>query len=243
MPGWLAQAGQALLDLLYPPRCAGCGRVGDPFCPTCRGRLIPIGRAVCRRCGRPGMSEGELCPTCRHTPTGLDGIVSTAVFQAPLRDAIHKFKYGSVRGLAAPLAACMVETWRSAPLPADVIAPVPLHPARQAARGYNQSALLAAQLSGAVSVPCEPALLARQRATQPQVHLGRAERRANVQGAFTCTRDVTGLAVVLVDDVCTTGATLEACAQALRARGATSVWGFTLSRARWDPAGPLPDQV
>jgi ComF family protein len=175
-------------------------------------------------------------------PSALDGIVSVAVFQAPLREAIHKFKYGGVRQLAAPLAACMSETWRTASLPAGLLAPVPLHAARQAARGYNQSALLAAALSATASIPCEPALLLRQRATQPQVHLGRAERQANVQGAFACTRDVSGLCVALVDDVCTTGSTLEACAEALRARGAATVWGFTLARARWDPDGPLTDQ-
>ena len=127
----------------------------------------------------------------------------------------------------------MADAWRDAGLSADLIVPVPLHPSRVAERGYNQSTLLADVLSPAVGVPMVEEVLVRQKATLPQVTLGRLERQQNVRGAFACRGDVAGQRIVLIDDVCTTGATLEACAAALRSRGAASVWGFTLARPRW----------
>jgi ComF family protein len=122
--------------------------------------------------------------------------------------------------------------WRNNPIPANVIIPVPLHPTRERDRGYNQSALLARGLAEAAELPVRNDLLARVKATAPQVELGAEARRENVCGAFHCeTGSATGLRVLLVDDVCTTGATLEACSQALRAGGAGSVWALTLARA------------
>ncbi len=232
---WLTQlrtAGRALLDLIYPPRCAGCGRVGDLLCEICLAQFEPIRPPVCQHCGRPIPHEG-LCRTCQHTPSPLDGIAAAAVFAPPLRDVIHTFKYNNGRGLATPLAQQMAVAWQQGELSADLIAPVPLHAARLAERGYNQSALLARALGPAVGVPVAETLLARQRATLPQVTLGAEARRQNVSGAFVCRGDVAGRRIVLVDDVCTTGATLEACAAALKASGAGNVWAFTLARARW----------
>ena len=234
-PGWLSRlstAGKALLDLLYPPRCVGCGRVGSLFCDACQAQIELIRPPVCRRCGRP-LATGGLCPTCQRVPSALDGITSIAIFAHPLRAAIHSLKYGNGIALAAPLGAFMADAWREAGLSADLIVPVPLHPSRVAERGYNQSALLADVLGPAVGVPVAEHVLVRQKATLPQVTLGRSERRQNVRGAFTCRGDVAGQRIVLVDDVCTTGATLEACAAALRSGGVAAVWGFTLARPRW----------
>jgi ComF family protein len=158
--------------------------------------------------------------------------MATAIFAHPLRDAIHSLKYNNNRRLAGLLAARMAAFWRDNHLTADLIVPVPLHASRLTERGYNQSALLARALGVAVGVPVAEGLLIRHRATLPQVALGQAERRQNVQGAFTCPGDVTGQRIVLVDDVCTTGATLEACADALKAGAAGSVWALTLARPR-----------
>jgi ComF family protein len=162
-----------------------------------------------------------------------------------LRVAIHQFKYGGVRALAQPLGELMGRTWATlAPQdePVDLIVPVPLHPARQRERGYNQAALLAQKLGGLLICPVETEVLVRIRATLPQVGLSAGERRANVQGAFQLVEDmvsyVAGKRVLLVDDVYTTGSTLEAACDALRDGRVLSVWAFTLARAGKDSVSP-----
>ncbi len=200
---------------------------------------MSLEQPACTRCGRPGVPYG-LCSVCRRTPSALDGVLSSAAFAPPLRGAIHEFKYRNRRALVAPLTARLITAWHSAGLSADLIVPVPLHVSRISERGYNQSALLAAGLGKVVGVAVAEDLLVRERATHPQTHLNRRERRENVSGAFVCHRNLPALAVVLVDDVCTTGATLEACAATLRAAGATHVQGFTVARRVW---GNGPDGI
>jgi ComF family protein len=138
-----------------------------------------------------------------------------------------------------PLARLMAGYWRANPIPTNLIVPVPLHPARQRERGYNQADLLAQALGGMIDVPVVTKGLRRVRHTQPQVNLNASERGENVRGAFIYQMSekgcsdvaVNGRRVLLIDDVCTTGSTLEACSLALKAAGASTVWGFTLARA------------
>ena len=237
--------GRAALDLIYPPRCPGCGQMGILFCDACQARIEPTPTAACLRCGRP-VSGGPLCFDCRRPPSSLDDVMSSGIFGGPLRNAIHALKYDGVRDLARPLAERMAtywpEVWQmgSASVP-DLILPVPLHGSRIRERGYNQSALLARRLGPAVGLPENEKVLVRARATRPQVGLDAAARKENVAGAFACRGDVSGRHIVLVDDVCTTGATLEACAATLKANGAASVWGYTLSRARWQAADEIKE--
>jgi ComF family protein len=166
-------------------------------------------------------------------PTNLDGIYAVAVFEDALRQAIHALKYENNITLAAPLGVMMVDLWRRGGMPqTDLILPVPLHTRRQGERGYNQSTLLARVLGHGVGIPVDEHTLIRQRATLPQVGLGPSERQQNVEGAFACRGHLEGKRAVVVDDVCTTGATLEVCAAALRAGGAGSVWALTRARAR-----------
>jgi ComF family protein len=239
MPDHLARASalvQAFLDLVYPPRCAGCGRMGTSFCERCQAQVEFIVPPVCRLCGRPQPKEG-ICSRCRALPSSLDAILTVGLFSGPLRHAVHALKYKNNATLAAPLGALMVDLWRQGDLPhADLIVPVPLHSRREAERGYNQAILLARALGRGVGVPVDESTLIRQRPTPPQVGLSLAQRRENVEGAFACRGDLRGKSVVVVDDVCTTGATLEACAASARVGGADAVWAFTLARARWDPA-------
>ncbi len=136
--------------------------------------------------------------------------------------------------LAGPLAEWLAATWQLQHLAADLIVPVPLHRKRQAERGYNQSALLARELGERMGVRVAPAELVRTIQTRPQVGLNREERRANIAGAFQCAGRVTDLRIVLIDDVCTTGATLEACAAELRAAGARQVVGLTVARPSYE---------
>jgi ComF family protein len=170
---------------------------------------------------------------CRATPSHLNRIAASALFAPPLREAIHELKYNNGRALAGPLGLRMAAYWQDHRYEADVIVPVPLHRARLKERGYNQSALLARVLADATGICLDERIIERHRATQQQALLSAAERRENVRDAFTCRGSASGRRIVLVDDVTTTGATLEACGAALRAGGADSVWAFTLARAHF----------
>jgi ComF family protein len=193
---------------------------------------------ICQLCGRP-TNASEYCWRCRHEPLALDGIRSAFLFDGTVRQTVHYLKYCNRQVLAVPLARLMAGYWRANPIPINLIVPVPLHPARQRERGYNQADLLAQALGGMIDVPVVTNGLRRVRQTQPQVNLNASERGENVRGAFIyqvsekgCS-DVTvnGRRVLVIDDVCTTGSTLEACSLALKAAGASTVWGFTLARA------------
>jgi ComF family protein len=154
-------------------------------------------------------------------------------FEGTLREAIHCFKYKNMRALAEPLGGLLVDFWPQLPDPVDVLVPVPLHRRRLRERGYNQAQLLTRHLGVAVSVPVVCDALCRVRYTTSQVGLGLRERRENVAGAFSCAGGrLQGKRVLLIDDVCTTGATLEACCMALKAGGARSVWALTVARAK-----------
>lgn len=149
-----------------------------------------------------------------------------------MRKAVHHLKYGHFKALAAPLGQLLAQYVESQPIAADVLVPVPLHSRRLRERGYNQSALLAVELGRRNGLPVVSDSLVRLRHTKSQVKTADAEeRQRNLAGAFGC-RDtkLAGKRVLVVDDVCTTGATLNSCATALRAAGADSVWGLALAR-------------
>ncbi|MGD2146880.1 MAG: ComF family protein [Anaerolineae bacterium] len=147
---------------------------------------------------------------------------------------MHKFKYEGLTVLAEPLGRLMVECWSRLPTLTDVLVPVPLHKSHLRTRGFNQAALLAYQLANHVHLPVDEKTLIRHRATASQFRLTTAERRENVSGAFRCLSDaLSGKSVLVIDDVCTTGSTLEACALALMDGGARRVQALTLARARF----------
>jgi ComF family protein len=224
---------ETLLDLFFPPRCVGCGRYGTWLCPECEAEIERITGPLCPRCGRSAARSDRPCPACRRMTLPIDGIRSAAYFEGALREAIHRFKYRGLRALAHPLGQLMAEQWTACHVPAEVIIPVPLHPSRLAERGYNQATLLARELQTATGLPVATESLVRIRATAPQVTLGAAARQENVLGAFRCCGDtIAGRQAVLVDDLCTTGATLSACSVALQEAGASSVWAYTLARPR-----------
>lgn len=227
-----AQAWRTTLDLLFPPRCVSCGRHGAWFCSRCQGQVQPIVPPVCTRCGRmPGGSA--VCEACRHGAPALNGLRAAALFEGPLRKAIHSFKYNCVRDLAGPLGEILAEGYSRFAVPADLLVPVPLHRARQGQRGFNQSQLLAEELAARAGLAVASRSLMRVRNTQSQVGLGAAQRRDNVRGAFAWRGEtLRGRSVLLIDDVCTTGATMEACAAALYEANAAAVWGLTLARER-----------
>ena len=219
------------LDLLFPQYCIGCGREGSLICAACYQSLPRITPPLCPGCGRPQNSE-ILCPGCTSRPAAIDGIRSPFRFEGAVRQAIHKLKYQNLRALAVPLAKLLQEYLASTSMPVDVLVPVPLHKKRLRERGYNQSGLLAQELGKFSNLPVVDDCLIRQRHTPPQVRTSTAEERwHNIATAFVC-RDsrLRSKQVLLIDDVSTSGATLDACAAALKASGAISVWGLVIAR-------------
>jgi ComF family protein len=247
----------AALDLLYPALCPVCQRpLGagryDPLCGACWRAIARLRAPCCLRCGTPfftfarpdvGLAEGpapgalgslalsSLCSACATDPPTFDWARAAGSYTDPLRGALHAFKFHGARALARPLAALVIEQWGSV-LPADIDAliPVPLAPARERERGFNQATLLAERLAQALGRPVKPRWLRRARPTQPQSDLGAAERWANVRNAFQATPAVAGRHLLVVDDVLTTGATAAECARALRSAGARMVGVVTVAR-------------
>ena len=220
-----------VVDSFFPRRCVGCGKVGDFICPECLARLPRLLPPLCPRCGRP-QASGIICPDCRRREGLIDGIRSPFRFEEAIRKAIHELKYRNLKAISPSLADLLAGYVGSNPVPGEALLCVPLHPRRLRERGYNQSALLAQELSNRTGLPVVEDCLIRVNQAQPQVRAADVEqRRRNVAGAFVCQDErVSGKQVILVDDVCTSGATLESCAVALKSRGAASVWGLTLAR-------------
>ena len=165
--------------------------------------------------------------------------------EGAIREAIHAFKYRGVFGAKRELAGMLAAYLDSCPLPGDIIAPVPLHPRRLRERGYNQAALLSRELGKLNGLPVNEALVSRVQDTPQQARTGnRQARQDNVTGSFRASENARGLAVILVDDVVTTGATMSACSKALKDAGACSVWGLALAREASHPLqapdGPSP---
>jgi ComF family protein len=215
------------LDLLFPPRCVQCHSFGRSICGKCRAQIDWIDGPVCRICGQPlGRIKHHSCVD----PDIIEWIRSAAVFSGPMRRAVHSLKYSRDRTLAFDLVEMSFEHLDPALRTFDRIVPVPLGRIRERNRGYNQSVLLAEALSLKTQIPIDTRCLVRSRETRSQVGLSHDERIQNVGQAFTAS-SVTDGKVLLVDDVCTTGATLQSCAESLRAAGARSVAGVTLARA------------
>jgi ComF family protein len=227
----LARLAQAFLDVLFPPRCVACGKQGAFLCPDCREAMPRALPPRCPLCWQPER-RGEECGRCARTRPAFAGARSLYLFQGPVREAVHALKYNHLSALARSMGELMAAYLKTEELPVDLVVPVPLFGRRQRLRGYNQSALLARELARLDGLPLAERGLSRRRDTPPQARSVDAEaRRRNVAGAFAADgRRVEGRRVLLIDDVMTTGATLDACAQALRQAGAAAVWALTFAR-------------
>ena len=225
------QLQEIVVGFFFPRRCLGCGKAGSFLCVRCTQTLPRLLPPFCQKCGKPG-SSGGFCPTCWGSQTEVDGIRSPFRFEGAIRQAVHKLKYNNLRAICRDLAQLMHDYLQANALPGDVLVPVPLHPRRLRQRGYNQSVLLARELAQLTGLPVIEDCLCRSRNSLPQARTATVEeRRDNVIGAFICKNEkLAGAGVILIDDVCTTGATLEACASALKIGGTESVWGLTLAR-------------
>lgn len=221
----------SLLNFVFPPVCGACKKAGALLCEACRAQLQWVESPLCDHCGRPVAKPTDHCSVCRERPLPLNQIRAAVLFAPPVSKLIHHLKYNGAFALSKPLAQLMTHAWQRWQMPVDLVLPVPLHAKRERERGYNQAALLTRDFCHMVGLPYAENGLRRTRFTPPQVGLTAVERLENVQDAFTADADVPGKHILLIDDVCTTGATMAAAAAALLAAGAQAVSGYCVARA------------
>lgn len=237
---------KALLDMIYPPQCALCGvflergggtAVGD-FCPDCLGKFQAITSPLCPVCGSSFVSragEDHPCEDCISARPVYDVLRAPFLYEGALMEAIHQFKYGRRTNLGRTLGRLTTEFaqgWLGGESDL-VMMPVPLHPRRLRKRGFNQSLVLARHVARRIHADLDYLSLRRVKHTEPQTGLGKEERSRNMKRAFALTRTdaARGRHVVLVDDVATTGSTLNECARVLKRAGCRSVRCLVLARA------------
>lgn len=226
-----------LLDIIYPPRCPMCQEILYPrkerICPVCREKLPYIREPVCASCGKPLESqEQEYCFDCGRRGHLFDQGISVWVYNETVRKSIYQYKYGQKREYAGFYIEEMAKALRRK-LPfwkPELIVPIPIHKSRLRQRGYNQAALLADGISGTFGLPMREKLLVRRRRTLPQKELNVRERRNNLRRAFEVTEDLSYVtSLLLVDDIFTTGATIDVAAELLKAAGVRKVYFITLA--------------
>ncbi len=240
---------EELAASLYPKQCPVCGEI-LPLTPgsrawihkSCYEKLTPVREPVCKKCGKPLSSlQQEYCADCLRYPHHFEGGRSLWRYDRFSSQLVFSYKYGRRQDLAPGLGAVCVReagSWIRS-LPVSQIVPVPISRSRMCLRGFNQAQLLAEQIGWRLKIPAGTGLY-RRHATKPQKELGRKERMRNLASAFyadpECFRGAGG--VLLVDDIYTTGSTVELCTRALLAAGAGRVWFFTLCIGEYD--GPMP---
>ncbi len=220
-----------LLDVVFPKRCVGCGKVGKYFCASCASsvRLIAQHETICPVCEKPAM-DGSTHSFCKTRYT-LDGLTSFFHYHGVVQKAVKSLKYRLVSDLASEFIDLVPQ--RLSRLAGDkvILVPIPLHSDRQRYRGFNQAEVLGKFLAQRVKVPFHHDTLKRVVKTLSQVEVKDREKRLkNMEKAFQVTLDVKGSTILLFDDVWTTGATLRSAGNALKRAGASFVWGVTMAR-------------
>lgn len=222
-----------ILNILYPRRCSVCdGILKNPrrlVCPECQNvlRLVPASR--CMRCGRPVAPEKEFCVECENRRRSFSQGRGIFLYDGPMRASMLRYKYHGRREYGEYYAAAMcalaredILRWRP-----DVIVPVPLHPAKKRRRGFNQAEYMAERVGRYFHIPVSAGILLKRRKTRSQKRLDAASRRRNLREAFSVEEEVGGLRILLIDDVYTTGSTVEAAAERLMEKGARTVCFLT----------------
>lgn len=234
----LAPAKKFVLDVLFPTQCARCGDEGVLLCDACQAllRFIPPSCFVCKKLVPPAGSApaGRTCAPC-HKKSDLFTFLSPFLYDnPPIRALIHDLKYRRIRASAPILAGLLVRSihYFGTALPRHaLIVPIPLSPARERVRGFNQSLLIAEDMGNALDIPVRSDILKKIKTTKPQMELRREERVKNLACAFAVSDSnaVRNRTIILLDDVKTTGTTLESAAKTLKAAGATRIWAITIA--------------
>ena len=217
-----------ILDILFPKRCVGCGRIGKYFCGRCRAKVLYIAdnESICPMCGRLGL-DGMTHPVCR-TRYGLDGLTSLFRYTGPIQSAVKAVKYRLVTDLATEF----VSLASVSQIPTlECLIPIPLHVSRLRVRGFNQAEVLGTLLAARLRIPVSIDILRRVKATAPQVRMKtKNERLGNMKNVFRAVETIQNKNILLFDDVFTTGATMKAAANVLKRAGANRVWAVTMAR-------------
>lgn len=228
------ELGRSLLEFAYPPSCPACDQgmeeVGEGLCPSCWQEILVSLPIRCPQCSCPLPTAEGSCANCADWDQAFERAVVLGRFGGAMQQAIHALKYRHYRKLGQTLGQRMGETLGSELREVDLLVPVPLHPARQRERGYNQSWWIARGLGKSLGIKVENGLVIRQLQTRQQAQLDARQRQENLRNAFRCVRSLPDHQCLgLVDDVLTTGATLDACARVLLEAGARRVWALALA--------------
>lgn len=231
----LIKAGEKLVDLLYPPTCPFCDRqiMHTGVCLACKEQLPFIKGYRCMRCSKPVASqEIEYCMDCAKQKHKYNKGISLLLYDDCVKQSIANYKYHNRRDFAKSYSALMIqemgEIWKE--WNCDIVMPVPVHRKKKRKRGFNQAELIAKAIAEYLKIPCETKLLVRCKNTLPQKEFTPEERRKNLEKAFKIMENVVEYKkVLLIDDIYTTGSTIDACAVALRKSGVQEVYFSTIS--------------
>lgn len=227
------------LNAIYPLKCEVCRQqlpltAGVRICESCRGKILPIGDNFCRKCGKSLQIVTDYCVDCLGNDTlYYESIKAAGMYYGVLRETIHSFKYQRRSCLGTDLGDFMLSSFQQhfSLNSLDKLVPVPLHKKQYRHRQYNQSEILARNLSKAIGIPVAADTLARIRETRPQFTLNKQERAENIRNSFQVKNGawLPGAKVLVIDDICTTGSTINECARVLKQSGAEEVYGLVLA--------------
>ncbi|MGM0442083.1 MAG: ComF family protein [Elusimicrobiota bacterium] len=227
-----------LINFILPVECAGCGRKIDTddlrgICEDCLDKIEILDRECCNYCGRPIKEGQKFCRKCWEFSSFTDSFSSVCYYKEPVKSIIGNFKYKNKRYLKGILTELLEKKYfQIKNIEVDIIVPVPLHPEKLNERGYNQVRLIAENLSKKINIPVKNSIVKRVKMTSPQYRLTRKERLKNLKDAFKAARKLNGKKVLLLDDVATTGSTVQNCAAVLSRAGAGSVHALVAAHGK-----------
>ena len=219
------------VDLLYPPICAVCGKPNFRLCPSCLSQIHTIDFSFCALCGKRVKGSRTLCADCASTPIHFTAVAAWGEYEGVLREAIHALKYKSDLGLGEQFAEFLIPLLIERRWDFDCVLPVPLSRQKQKERAYNQSALLSRPIARYFNAVHAINWLVRTRDTGSQIQKNKIERNLSIEGAFWANpAKLKGRSVLLVDDIITTGATVNHCSDALLKAGAEKVYAISIAK-------------